>query len=387
MLVNLSGKDDNLTHLVYRAKYSPVPDDVPLIEINEHDVAKRLLTKTGERLSQRGDAPQCFYAEHLFEDVPAPQVYIDGVPAAASNVALFPKERMIRILGEEVVLGSPKVITMDYQYFVSVIEDNYTNPQIGVTFLGTKKHLPTGLNPPNQVTYTFDKTSRALSIAPHHDGTPEELWYRIRHRDEVTGKISEPSIDQKIAVSPNTFDMFWRLEGSKDGGKTWNVIDRIPLATGSFVLTSADVTENPHAPLTSTLTALSPTSAEIRIKNPWYMWELNTRYTQNYRIRSEDTDGEVSKYKEFGQAQMNFKPTKLRIRRKEDNGNMAQYDGQDAFTFRDITERDVDVTQPELVIVDDHLVAGRKYSYTFYIDDEMNLRSAPFMGIVSLPSP
>lgn len=384
VLVNQSGFDGGIHYLIYGGDSAPVNDDKPLMEVDEQLVQKRMLNENNVTLIQRPDASSCFYVPHVFLNTPAPQVYIDGVPVVIENLTLYPNERMIRI-HDEIPYPTEKVITMDYRYLVSVITDDYTRPQTGVVHHG--KTVPTGIVAPASVTYDMDYVAKKLTITVTQDIVPTNKYYRIRYLDTKLGRVSQPTADQLISIQPNTFDLKLVLEVSKNGGKDWIFLQQQPLTVGKFVLSNFDdITGSPHMPLDFTLTPMSANSLEVRIKNPWYMWQENGRPTHIYRIKTVDVNGQESNFKVFQEGLVNYRPTKLRIRRKHENGTPSTYDEHDALTMWDVTAADIDVMEPELVFIDDHLIAGQKYSYTFFIDDEINKRTPPFWGKVTTPS-
>lgn len=383
LLVNQSGYDSGIRYLIYRGKFSPVKDDVPLIEVDEQTVQKRMATQNDQVLTQRVDAPSCFYAPHFFLQTPAPQVYVDGVPVTSDNVDFYANERMVRI-HQTFVFPTESVITMDYQYLQSVIEDDYTQEQSGVMHKGTT--VPSGILSPKSVAYTQDVMAGTLKIVPTHDNTPERQHYRIRFQDIKRGRISRPSADQVITVTPNTFDLKWILEQSKDDGKTWELLGETPLQVGEFLLTDIeDITLAPHIPLPYTITPLTTGAVEIRIRNPWYLWEKNVRPTNKYRIKTVDNEGQESEFKEYPVGGVNYRPTILKIRRKRDNKTPAFWEGDDALTLHELTELTVDTNAPDLVFIDDHLIPGNSYSYTFHLEDDLLRRTPPFWKTITMP--
>lgn len=384
LLVNQSGFDSGIHYLIYRGDFSPVKDDEPLIEVDEQTVQKRVQTQMSQVLTQRYDAPSCFYAPHVFIQSPAPQVYVDGEPVANENVNFYPNEKMIRI-HQPFIFPTTSIVTMDYQYLQSVVEDDYTAHQTGVTHKGD--YVPTGILPPKSISYESDTIAKTLKIIPVHDDTVESHYYRIRFLDTVKGRVSQPSTDRMMSITPNTFDLKWILEISRDGGETWEELQEQPLQVGEFVLTNVDdITANPHIPLPFTITPTSTGAVEIRIKNPWYMWEENVRKTHLYRIKTVDNEGQESKFKEFEEGGVNYRPTLLKLRRKKNNDTPALFEGTDALTLHEVTEMDVDITASELVFVDDHLKPGSEYSYTFHLEDELGRRTPAFWGIVKMPT-
>lgn len=386
LLVNNSGYDSGIRYLIYRGDFSPVKDDapLPLIEVDEQTVQKRMQTQNGQVLTQRVDAPSCFYAPHYFLQTPAPQVYIDGVPVATESIEFFPSQRMVRI-HQLFELPTEHTVTMDYRYLQSIIEDDYTQPQRGVTHHG--KDVPTGIHSPRELIYEQNVLAGTLKLTPVHDNTPERKYYRIRFQDTVRGRVSKPSADQMIAVSPNTFDLKWVLEQSKDKGKTWTHLQTIPFGTGEFVLTNpTDMSIEPHKPIPYTITPTTSGAVEIRLRNPWYMWERNTRDTNMYRIKTVDNEGQESKFKEYPVGGINFRPTILKIRRKRDNRTPAFWEGDDALTLHELTETTVDTSASELVFVDDHLIPGHRYSYTFHLEDDLGRRTPAYWEAIEMPT-
>lgn len=386
LLVNQSGYDSGIRYLIYRGDYSPVKDDAPqpLMEVDEQTVQKRMQTQNDQVLAQRTDAPSCFYAPHYFLQTPAPQVYVDGVPITSENVNFYPSERMVRI-HQTFTFPTESVVTMDYQYLQSVIEDDYTQVQRGVMHNGTD--VPTGILPPKSIAYVQNSLAKTLKITPVHDNTPQRKYYRIRFMDVKRGRVSKPSNDQMITITPNTFDLTWVLEQSRDKGETWTEVQRTPLQAGEFILRNADdITSEPHIPLPFTVTPITTGAVEIRVKNPWYMWEQNIRPTNQYRIKTVDNEGQESVFKEYPVGGVNFRPNILKIRRKRNNGTPAMWDGDDALTLYDLRETMVDVNAPELVFIDDHLVAGHDYSYTFHLEDDLKKRTPAFWGVAQLPT-
>lgn len=376
LLIDISGIDEGVSHLIYRNDIAPVPTEAPLIEVKEREVLKRALTQDGEVLTQDVDNPFIFYVSRVYMMMPMPRIYIDGVEVVSTNLTLYPKERKIRIDGENIPPSTTQIITMNYSYLVSVIEDDYTSAQLGVQHYGS--HNITGINPPQFVAYQFDKITRDFTIKLQRDATAHGSWYRVLLREDRTGRVSEPSIDQWIEVSPNLYDLKYRLEISRDEGVTWEHLYDFAGYETTLSLVN-DITGYAHEPVTIEVNRLTGTTAEVIFQNPWYKWELNHRKTHFYRVREEDVAGEISDFHELPRGGMNYKPTELKIRRKEHNGSPAMYEGFDAIDMWTLTEADVDITQPTIRLVDDHLVTEKEYSYTFFIDDEKGFRSNAFM--------
>lgn len=380
LLINPSGIDDGISYLVYRHTSAPVPEQEVLMKVNERTVNKRPILLTGDVLTQEPEAPLYFKASEYFMQVPAPKVYIEGQLVPEGDIVLYPKDRRIKINNQTIEPNTTKAITMDYHFLASVVEDDPTVSQVGVVHNGeTVVH---GMNPPTELNYLFNAATNVLKLSVIRDTTPHKMWYRIRMQDEMTGNISEPTADQQISLAAEDYDISFRLQISKDDKATWQ---ELGMFTGTeFVVTlTDDITDKGHAPIDVLGVRLSGTEASLDVQNPWYEWEYNLRKTHHFRVRGEDSNGQVTPWKEFEQGGVNYKPTAVRIRRKEYNGSPSLYDGYDSLTMWDLTEADVDINEPRLLFVDDHLVAGRIYSYTFFIDDEKGFRSEPFYTVIN----
>ena len=376
LLVDLTGIPEGISHLVYRSHASPVPLDNPLMEIGETQVIKRSLFQEEEELKQEQEAPLYFHVSRVFMMMPVPTVYIDGEAIEPRFVTLIPNERKIRIDGQQIEPDTEKIITMDYHHLVSVIEDDYKITQIGVKHHGTD--IISGINRPFFRGYAYNHLDKTLQLSIERDQTPHVGRYNVVHREDRTGRLSEPGEEQVISITPNDFDLRYRLEISRDEGKTWHYLKDF---TGNQVVLSDlnDITNYAHPTLPVTITRLSGTRARVSIKNPWYQWWENTRNAHVYRIREEDYTGEISEFMYPIRGKVSYKPIKLKIRRKEHNGTAATYDGLDAIDMWEVKEIDVDINNPTLSFLDDHLVSGRTYSYTFFITDEEEFLSTPFM--------
>lgn len=380
LLISPSGIDDGVSFQIYRHLVSPVPEDILLIDAEERLLEKRPLPIVGEVLAQETDAPLYFIAERPFMQVPAPQVYIDGVPVPQVDVVLYPKERKIKINNQQIEPNTLQVITMDYHFLAGVVIDDPTKSQFGVQHFGDE--IITGMNPPSDLNYFFNAATGELKMTVIRDRTPHERWYRVRLKDNLTGEVSEPTDDQLISLSADDYDVTFSIQVSKDNKATWTDIGSFTGTEFTTAITD-DITTKGHSPLdvlpTRTVDGVSIT---LDIQNPWHQWENNLRATNDYRVRAEDSDGQTTEWAGFAPGGVNYKPTVVRLRRKEHNGSPALYDGLDAMTLTDIVEAGVDISQPRISFTDDHLVPGRTYSYTFYIDDEKGIRSEPFYVVV-----
>lgn len=376
LLVNASGIDEGVEYHIYRDTVSPVGLVTPVMVVDERQCSKRILSKSGEILAQSLDRANEFHVAISFSTVPRPTVYVDGVPVNDSDVMFFAKERLIRITNEPIEPNTTKVVTMDYSYMVSVIEDDYSKAQPGVIHKTTEKI--TGIQAPISLDYQFDAMTRSLNIAITADTAPKNYRYTMVLKEPKTGRVSLPGPERVMGLTPHARDVEYELEISRDAGVTWNL--EFISWTGLFTITEPDrITTAAHVALP---VAIVPGSRQaiIEIKNPWYNWMDNVRQSNYYRVRGvEIQSGETTEWLTSTGHGVNFKPIKLKVRRKVHNGAPAQYEGNDAIDIWNIFEADVDPTQEYIMLSDDHLVSGTTYSYTFFIDDEKGYRSLPFM--------
>lgn len=372
ILIDGSGIDGDMTHLIYRNTEGPdLPADNPVIETREHDVNKRSLPIQGEVLTQDGDNAGLFYVSRVFSLLTEPTVYIDGVPITNSHVTWNPRERSILIEFEQIEPATSKVITMDYHFMASVIEDDYTAAQPGVTFHHNEN--VSGINAPVHVGNAFDHLTGQYAISIERDTTPAEAWYWVGLREDVSGRETIITGPQHIEITPNLYDLLYTVEKNAEVIGTFR--------GNTFEITDPNILcdELPPA-LPVTITRSDATTATVAVKNPWFNWWEDKRQTAEFSIREEDADGEVSSFTVIPRGEVAFKPSKLTIRRKQENGAPSTYDGEDAMTMKVYTESDVDISQQTLSFIDDHLDAEKEYSYTFFVEDEIGRRSLPFMG-------
>jgi hypothetical protein len=225
---------------------------------------------------------------------------------------------------------------------------------------------------------TFKHVERAIAIEIIPDTAGDKAYYKVELLHKPSGRKSQASSYQHISILPNEGDLTYILEKSIDGGNNW-----LPLREfrgSSTLLTEVDdITDMVHIPLKVDIIKIDSTTARIELQNPWYDWHLNHRRSHKYRIKVQDDRGMESIWGSVFDVGMNYRPATVKIRRKEHNGTPATYDGFDALDMWTLTESDVNLTSPLVVRTDDALVAGKNYSYTFYIDDEKGFRSLPFM--------
>jgi hypothetical protein len=375
LLIAPSGLDDGITFRVYRSATAPVLKDEVLMKVDERVVEKRPLQKDGEVLVQMEDSPLHFQVERFFMEMPTPQVYIDGAPVPQQDVLLYPKERKIKINNQQIEPFTARIITMDYSYLNAVVVDDPTRIQDGVEHYGTE--VVHGLNAPSDLNYIFNSAINELKLTIVRDRTPHTFWYAVQAFDELSQKEMDALAEQQIGLIPDDFDVKYELEVSLDEKATWEGLGEF--LNNEVLLHNTDyITNKGHSPLDVVGIRNTGTQATITLENPWYDWESNTRPTHWFRVRAVDGEGQVTEWKEFDRGGVNYKPTYLKMRRKEYNGTSATFDGFDAIDLWELTEATVDITQPQLVFTDDHLVDGRTYTYTFYIDDEKGFRSEPF---------
>src|SRR6185437_6221785 len=113
-----------------------------------------------------------------------------------------------------------------------------------------------------------------------------------------------PISDKQISLAAEDYDISFRLQISKDNKSTWQ---ELGLFTGTeFVITlTDDITNKGHAPLDVLGVRLSATEASLDVQNPWYQWEHNHRKTHHFRVRGEDSSGQVTEWREFQQGGVN----------------------------------------------------------------------------------
>jgi len=381
LVIKPSGHLEGVSYLIFRSKTPPVPLDHPVMTVNEKTCAKEIRFQSRERLIQDEKEHFYFHVSTVYQTYPMPQVYLNGEAIESKWLTFFPQDRLVRIAHPSIGPNTAHVVEMDYTYVVSVVEDDPTVEQEGVEHHG--QEVITALKPPADVAYVFHPVTRSIHLMLTPDVTPDTIYYRLLLREDETGRTSPPSQEKSITLSPNITELTYELEKSADGGKTWMFVQEFS-GTDITLTHVEDITSYAHLPLNVDIET-QPKKAILRVQNPWYLWEYNVRPTHHYRIRAKDSRGQVSDWKIFAPGYMNYKPIQLKIRRKVHNGTPAQYEGYDAIDVWVLTEVDVDPAEPEIVLIDDHLVSGTTYSYTFYIDDEAGFRSLPFLKTTLIP--
>lgn len=368
---------DKIVHMndvvfeVYRSDQPGVDEnDLHIMSVDDTLAIKQTYTETAEILQRDPYTPYAFLAERHFETVPFPTITMGSTPVNSADVLLFPDDKTVEVHSGDIGLFDGRTIYMDYEYQAIPVLDDY-KVESGKTYVGPPA---TGLRNPLDFIAQQDIENRRIRLSFTANTDPMHYFYRIYARD-TDGNISPWSDEHHIAITPA--ETFFRIERSDDG-EDWEHVSFSNQFEWYDDLLAAD---NPINVQNINIIPLNSKEARIVFDNPWYHWKTYPRTSYTFRVRAEDSNGIFTDWLYFGPITLYIEPEEVLIRRKLDNGQVSSKTQTDAIDVFRLKKEDVDVNSPTITLLDDQLTDASLYSYTFFLEDIINMEAKPVYEI------
>jgi hypothetical protein len=368
---------DKLIHMndvvfdVFRSTEPGVDEnDLHVMSVDDSLAIKQTYSEVGEILERDAYTPYAFLSKRHFNTIPYPKVTMGSLEVDTSDVVAFPNEKTIEIHSGDIGLFDGRTIYMDYEYdAIPVLDDTVT--ESGKDYVGPPA---TGLRPPLSFTAEQDIPNRRIHLSFLNDTEPVNYFYRIFARD-TDGNRSPWSDEHVIAMNPA--ETFFRIERSKDE-EDWEDVSFSNMIEWYDDLLATDKPKNVQNAL---IIPMNSKESKLILDNPWYHWMNYIRKSYTYRVRAEDSDGLYTDWIYFGPMDIFIEPEEVLIRRKRDNGQVSSKTQTDAIDVFRLRKEDVGISSPTITLIDDQLTDATIYSYTFFLQDIINMEAVPMYKI------